>query len=65
MTPNELVLHGHRIAYRTAGSGPVLLLIHGIAGSSATWDEVLPWLAERYTVVAPDLRPRAIREAPR
>jgi pimeloyl-ACP methyl ester carboxylesterase len=55
MTPSELVLHGHRIAYRTAGSGPVLLLIHGIAGSSATWDAVLPWLAERYTVVAPDL----------
>jgi pimeloyl-ACP methyl ester carboxylesterase len=55
MTTSDLVLHGHRIAYRTAGSGPVLLLIHGIAGSSATWDEVLPWLAERYTVVAPDL----------
>ena len=55
MTPNEVCLHGHRITYRTAGSGPVLLLIHGIAGSSATWDDVLPWLAERYTVVAPDL----------
>ena len=55
MTASELCLHGHRIAYRTAGSGPVLLLIHGIAGSSATWDDVLPWLAERYCVVAPDL----------
>jgi pimeloyl-ACP methyl ester carboxylesterase len=51
----EVCLHGHRIAYRTAGSGPVVLLIHGIAGSSATWDDVLPSLAERYCVVAPDL----------
>ncbi len=55
MTAREVCLHGHRITYRTAGSGPVLLLIHGIAGSSATWGEVLPWLAERYCVVAPDL----------
>jgi pimeloyl-ACP methyl ester carboxylesterase len=55
LTPKELRLHGHRITYRTAGSGPVLLLIHGIAGSSATWDDVLPWLAERYCVIAPDL----------
>jgi len=55
VTPQEICLHGHRITYRTAGSGPVLLLIHGIAGSSATWGEVMPWLAERYCVVAPDL----------
>jgi pimeloyl-ACP methyl ester carboxylesterase len=53
-------LHGHRIACRIGGgeprSGrPVLVLIHGVAGSSATWDDVLPTLAERYTVVAPDL----------
>jgi pimeloyl-ACP methyl ester carboxylesterase len=55
MKAREICLHGHRITYRTAGDGPVLLLIHGIAGSSATWDEVLPWVAERYRVVAPDL----------
>ena len=48
-------LHGHEIAYRTAGSGPVLLLVHGMAGSSATWRHVISALAERYTVVAPDL----------
>jgi pimeloyl-ACP methyl ester carboxylesterase len=48
-------LHGHEIAYRTAGSGPVLLLVHGMAGSSATWRHVIPALAEHYTVVAPDL----------
>jgi pimeloyl-ACP methyl ester carboxylesterase len=55
MTSMEVSLHGHRISYRTAGQGPVLVLIHGIAGSAATWDDVLPWLAERYCVVAPDL----------
>ena len=55
VAPREVTLHGHRISYRAAGSGPLLVLIHGIAGSSATWEEVLPRLAERYTVVAPDL----------
>jgi pimeloyl-ACP methyl ester carboxylesterase len=55
MTTSEVRLHGHRITYRTGGSGPVLVLLHGIACSSATWEEVLPRLAESYTVVAPDL----------
>src|SRR5207248_2649841 len=44
-----------RLSYRSGGSGPVLVLIHGITASAATWDDVLPWLAERHTVVAPDL----------
>jgi len=48
-------IHGHDVGYRMAGSGPALLLIHGIAGSSATWREVMPTLAERFCVVAPDL----------
>ena len=51
----HLQLHGNEIAYRTAGSGPVVVLIHGMAGSSATWSPVLPRLAERFTVIAPDL----------
>ncbi|MGI8920919.1 MAG: alpha/beta fold hydrolase [Solirubrobacteraceae bacterium] len=52
----EIVLHGHRVTYRVAGSGePVVLLIHGIVGCAAQWDQVIPMLAERYTVVAPDL----------
>ena len=50
-----LELHGDRIAYRDAGHGDVLLLIHGMAGSSATWRAVLPQLAKKYRVVAPDL----------
>jgi pimeloyl-ACP methyl ester carboxylesterase len=52
----EITLHGHRVAYRTAGdSGPVLLLIHGITGNARQWDDVMPLLAQRYQVVAPDL----------
>ena len=52
---SSVVLHGHRISYRSAGSGSVVLLLHGITSSATTWDDVLPWLAERHTVVAPDL----------
>ena len=48
-------IHGHEVGYRMAGSGPALVLIHGVTGSSTTWREVMPRLAERYTVVAPDL----------
>jgi pimeloyl-ACP methyl ester carboxylesterase len=55
LTPNELSLHGHRISYRTGGRGPALLLLHGITNSSETWEHVAPRLAERFTVIAPDL----------
>ncbi len=48
-------LHGHRLAYQRAGQGPVVLLVHGIAGTNAVWDELLPELAQSYTVIAPDL----------
>jgi pimeloyl-ACP methyl ester carboxylesterase len=51
----ETMLHGHRVAYRSAGSGPVVVLVHGITSTSATWEQVMPYLATRFTVVAPDL----------
>ncbi|BBZ26077.1 hydrolase [Mycolicibacterium madagascariense] len=50
-----LDLHGDRVAYRDEGSGEVLLLIHGMAGSSDAWRELIPRLAKSYRVVAPDL----------
>lgn len=50
-----ITVDGDRIAYRVAGKGPVLLLVHGMAGSSATWRRVMPGLARRFTVLAPDL----------
>jgi pimeloyl-ACP methyl ester carboxylesterase len=48
-------IHGHRRAFRRCGSGPVLLLLHGIGDSSEAWLPLMPALAERYTVIAPDL----------
>ena len=51
----EMRLHGRRISYLTAGEGPVLLLVHGIASDSQAWRAVLPLLARRATVIAPDL----------
>jgi pimeloyl-ACP methyl ester carboxylesterase len=48
-------IHGHDVGYRMAGAGDAILLIHGMAGSSRTWRDVLPVLARRFTVLAPDL----------
>ena len=48
-------IHGHEVGYRMAGEGPAIVLVHGLTGSSTTWREVMPALAERHTVVAPDL----------
>src|SRR3954469_17041838 len=48
-------LHGHRVIYRTVGSGPPVVLIHGMVNSSLHWEEVALRLADRYTVIAPDL----------
>src|SRR4051795_11981335 len=51
----EIRLHGHPVSYYEAGSGPVVLLVHGITSNADTWRAVMPALAERFTVVAPDL----------
>ncbi len=50
-----VTIHGYERAYRMTGAGPVLLLLHGIGDSSATWEPLMPALARRFTVVAPDL----------
>ena len=41
---------------RYGGSGPALLLLHGHPRTHATWHKVAPLLAERFTVICPDLR---------
>jgi pimeloyl-ACP methyl ester carboxylesterase len=51
----QIELHGHRVIYHMAGDGPPVVLIHGMLNSSRHWREVALRLAERYTVVAPDL----------
>jgi pimeloyl-ACP methyl ester carboxylesterase len=51
----EIELHGHRVIYRIAGDGPPVVLIHGMVNSSRHWERIALRLADRYTVVAPDL----------
>jgi len=55
MDSRELRIHDQRVICLTGGAGPVLLLVHGMAGSSSTWNQVMPELSRRFTVVAPDL----------
>jgi pimeloyl-ACP methyl ester carboxylesterase len=58
-------IHGHDVAFRTGGSGPALLLVHGMASSSFTWRHVMPALADHFTVVAPDLPGHGASAKPR
>ncbi|HEY6423386.1 MAG TPA: alpha/beta hydrolase [Pseudonocardiaceae bacterium] len=58
-------VHGYRRAFRMAGEGPALLLIHGIGDSSDTWRQVIPALARRHRVIAPDLLGHGASDKPR
>ena len=58
-------IHGYRRAYRVAGSGPAILLLHGIGDNSSTWDSVHSRLARRFTVIAPDLLGHGKSDKPR
>ena len=64
-----VTLHGHRLAYRIGGRSlgagrPVLMLLHGMADSAETWSQVLPGLASRFTVIAPDMLGHGNRTSP-
>jgi pimeloyl-ACP methyl ester carboxylesterase len=61
----EIALHGRRVIYRVAGSGPPLVLIHGMLNSSSHWQAVAHELADSYTVIAPDLIGHGDSAAPR
>src|ERR1700756_4283512 len=58
-------IHGYKRAYRIAGSGPAILLIHGIGDNSTTWNTVQAKLAQRFTVIAPDLLGHGKSDKPR
>ena len=45
---------GHRMHYLTAGSGPELILLHGLLGTASTWELTIPRLAEESTIYAVD-----------
>jgi pimeloyl-ACP methyl ester carboxylesterase len=63
--PKRLRLHGHTVSYRAAGDGPLILLVHGITSSCQTWDRVIPGLARRHAVLAPDLAGHGASDKPR
>ena len=48
-------IDGVRLHYLTAGRGPAVILLHGYAQTSRMWRPIIPRLAERFTVIAPDL----------
>ncbi len=59
------VVHGHKRAFVRAGSGPALLLLHGIGNNCQTWAGVIDRLAETHTVIAPDLLGHGNSDKPR
>lgn len=50
-----LTIHGHKRAFIKTGTGPALLLLHGLGCDHTTWLPVVAALSRRYTVIAPDL----------
>jgi len=46
---------GIQLHYLTAGHGPAVILLHGYAETSRMWRPIIPLLAEKFTVIAPDL----------
>ena len=50
------IVNGTSLHYRTAGSGPALVLLHGVPKTGYHWRHLVPKLTDRYTVVVPDLR---------
>jgi pimeloyl-ACP methyl ester carboxylesterase len=60
----HISIHGHQIGYRRGGWGPVVLLLHGIAGSSLTWVPAMTLLQSDYTVLAPDFLEHGASEKP-
>src|SRR5260370_41063702 len=49
------IIDGVKLHYLTAGHGPPLILLHGYAETSLMWRPIIPALAARFTVIAPDL----------
>lgn len=64
-TRHYRTIHGYRRAFIKAGSGPAVLLIHGIGDSADSWLDVIPGLAADHTVIAPDLLGHGQSDKPR
>ena len=55
ITSRTAEIDGVKLHYMTAGHGPAVILLHGYAETSRMWRPLIPQLAERFTVIAPDL----------
>jgi pimeloyl-ACP methyl ester carboxylesterase len=55
VTSRTAQVDGVKLHYFTAGHGPHVILLHGYAETSRMWKPIIPLLAERFTVIAPDL----------
>jgi len=55
ITSLSVEIAGVKLHYLTAGHGTPLILLHGYAETSLMWKPIIPLLAERFTVIAPDL----------
>src|SRR5437762_2783262 len=49
------VVEGLKLHYLVAGNGPAVILLHGYTQTSRMWRPIIPLLAERFRVIAPDL----------
>src|SRR5687768_15883820 len=50
----EVTVFGQKIHYQESGSGPVVVLLHGLGGNTANWAFNVPALAQKFRVVVPD-----------
>ena len=64
MTSREVMVDGIRIHYAEAGSGPALVLLHGLSATHANWEYTLAAFAHRWRVIAPDLPGHGRSEKP-
>ena len=55
ITARDAEIDGAKVHYLTAGHGPAVILLHGYAETSRMWRPIIPRLAGRFTVIAPDL----------
>jgi pimeloyl-ACP methyl ester carboxylesterase len=55
IAPRTATVDGVKLHYLTAGHGPTVILLHGYTQTSRMWKPIIPLLADKFTVIAPDL----------
>src|SRR5258708_23845087 len=55
ITSKTAEIDGLKLHYLTSGHGPAVILLHGYTQTSRMWKPIIPVLAEKFTVIAPDL----------